>query len=117
MNNNEKLFIEVYGEGKTYQYHPAWFHLSSGTKYMPDFYCKEDDTYIEVSGTKQAYHDNKKKYRQFVLDYPNVKFKIIHLYKYRNIIKQISKEFKYDIRIEFITEILRPDIFKKRKAS
>lgn len=65
---------------KTYKHHPRWFLLQEGDKYMPDFYCNEDDEYIEVAGTRQAYHANKEKYCRFTEQYPYLNFCIYKLY-------------------------------------
>jgi len=47
---------------------------------MPDFLCKEDYEYIEVAGTRQAYHANKEKYNRFKEEYPYLNFSIVKLY-------------------------------------
>lgn len=82
INKREQEFLDtVADKSKTYIEHPRWFKLNSGTKYMPDFYCKDDDEYIEVAGTRQAYFANRYKYEQFQKEYPEIKFNIIHLWK------------------------------------
>lgn len=91
-NKNEILFLETMAnKNKTYIYHPSWFTFSNGKKYMPDFYCKEDDEYIEISGTRQAYHANKSKYKRFAKEFKNINFKIIHIWKLNGIKKVIDQ--------------------------
>ena len=66
MHKREVMFLEqLKDNGKQYIYEPGYFLLSNGTKYYPDFYCVEDNTYIEVVGTRQAYSFNKNKYKLF----------------------------------------------------
>jgi len=37
----------------------------NGLKYSPDFYDGEKNVFIEVAGSRQAYHANKDKYELF----------------------------------------------------
>ena len=46
------------------------------TTYRPDFYLPEKDIYIEVVGSRQAFHLNKYKFVEFLKLYPTIKFKI-----------------------------------------
>lgn len=50
-----------------------FFKLSSGEKYTPDFYLPKRRIYVEVVGSRQAYHSNKKKYELFQRDFPTLK--------------------------------------------
>lgn len=52
------------------------FHLS-GSTYRPDFHLRGTKTYIEVCGTRQAYHANKHKYAEFRERYPNLTLMIV----------------------------------------
>ena len=61
--------------GKNWIYLPAKFKLN-GTTYEPDFYDGERNVFIEVSGTRQAFHYNKHKYRQFAKTYPLIAFEV-----------------------------------------
>jgi DNA-binding XRE family transcriptional regulator len=47
-------------------------------KYLPDFYCPEENIYYEVVGTRQAYHHNKHKYILMQKEYPTIDFKIVN---------------------------------------
>lgn len=81
-NKQELLFLHTIADkNKTYIYHPQWFYFKNGTKYMPDFYCENDNTFIEISGTKQAYHFNKHKYEKMKCEFPHINFRIIRLDK------------------------------------
>ena len=77
MNSREQYFADTFFKGRPF-YQPKFFTLSNqGTdKYTPDFYDTERDTYIEVVGTRQAYHQNKEKYELFQAAYPNIKFEL-----------------------------------------
>lgn len=37
-----------------YEYEPEGFELSDGTKYLPDFYLPDFDTYVEVKGDREG---------------------------------------------------------------
>ena len=56
--------------------HTRMFPLN-GTSYTPDFYDGKSKTYIEVSGTRQGYCANKKKYAMFRAAYPALTLKIV----------------------------------------
>jgi len=85
INKREQEFLDkIADKDKTYIHHPQWFYLSNNTKYMPDFYCKEDDEFIEIAGTRQAYHANKDKYELLQKEYLGIKFKIVHLWTKKN---------------------------------
>lgn len=45
--------------------------------YRPDFYLPQNDLYVEVVGTRQAYSLNRKKYKEFSALYPDKKFVIV----------------------------------------
>lgn len=53
---------------------PRAFELSDGTKYYPDFRDNKTGEFIEVIGSRQAFHKNKKKYLAFMAEYPSVRF-------------------------------------------
>ena len=85
MESCEQTFLNsISAKEKTYTHHPCWFKFMNGDKYMPDFYCHEDNEYIEVAGTRQAYHANKQKYALMKIEYPSIKFRIVHLWKKTN---------------------------------
>jgi len=56
-------------------YQPALFRLN-GYRYTPDFYDGEREVFIEVSGTRQAFYNNREKYRLFIKTFPGIKFEI-----------------------------------------
>lgn len=77
-NFNEEIFIKYLEEqNKSWIYEPKRFMLHN-KKYIPDFYCPEDDVYYEVIGTRHAYYANKQKYEEFQEFYPELKFKIVN---------------------------------------
>jgi len=57
-------------------FHPPPFQLN-GTRYHPDFYCEQTGEYIEVSGTRQGFQQNKAKYALFRATYPTLTLKIV----------------------------------------
>lgn len=56
-------------------FRPGLFRIN-GESYSPDFYDGETNTFIEVTGTKQAYSKNKEKYKKFKELYPKINFEI-----------------------------------------
>lgn len=74
---SEKEYINLL-ESKNIKYvlQPKRFSLKSST-YTPDFFLPETKTYVELVGTRQAYHANKRKYKEFMKMYPDVKFEIV----------------------------------------
>lgn len=78
MNKRELIFLNnIKADGKTYLFEHKTFAFTNGKKYTPDFYCAEDDKYIEVVGTRQAYHYNKDKYNRMKNEFPNINFAIL----------------------------------------
>lgn len=62
-HGSEKRFAYlVAGNGKDYVYQPRWFRFSNGEKYLPDFYCVQTKTYIEVVGCHSTFKQNTHKY-------------------------------------------------------
>lgn len=74
-NQREVDFIKNYFTHSNWIYHPAFFKMD-GESYSPDFYDAEKNVFIEVSGSRQAYHQNKEKYEKFKRYYPQLKFEI-----------------------------------------
>lgn len=60
-NENERLFAKNFFKHENWKSQPVTINLG-GYTYRPDFYDEERDVYIEVIGTRQAYHQNKAKY-------------------------------------------------------
>ena len=71
----EMDFIKNYFTHNNWTYHPVNFRLNNN-QYMPDFYDGETNTFIEVSGSRQAYHINKVKYDLLRKKFPLIKFEI-----------------------------------------
>ena len=57
-------FIKNFFTHKNYIHQPAFFRLN-GFGYSPDFYDGARNVFIEVVGSRQAYHQNKEKYVLF----------------------------------------------------
>jgi len=74
-NVREVEFIKNYFNHKNWVHHPASFHIDNDS-YSPDFYDGETNTFIEVAGTRQAYHFNKQKYDLFHKIYPLIKLEV-----------------------------------------
>lgn len=79
MNKREKSFADSFfgGKGWKFQFQPRTFVLN-GIKYTPDFYDVERDVYIEVVGSRQAYHQNKAKYELMKIFHPEVSLELRH---------------------------------------
>ena len=78
VNRRELLFESEYfhKQMKPYYYEPAIFQLGSAGTYKPDYYDIKDNVWIEVVGSRQAYHRNKEKYALFVKLYPMLKLEL-----------------------------------------
>ncbi len=91
-------FIKNFFEHKNWVYHPAIFRVN-GINYEPDFYDGERNMFIEVAGTRQAFHKNKDKYEIFIEAYPQINFEIrqkngdlVHLEAEKQHINKYSQE-------------------------
>ena len=71
----EVNFIKNYFDHNNWIYQPAMFRFN-GVKYSPDFYDGVRNVFIEVAGTRQAYHQAKEKYDMFREHYPKIDFEI-----------------------------------------
>ncbi len=77
MHKSERIFADYLTEqGREWEYHPTRFKVGEHF-YHPDFYLPKENLYIEVVGTRQAYHHNKDKILKFKADYPNINFEIL----------------------------------------
>ena len=75
--SNEIEFIRIFFKNnQNWIYHPALFRLPDGQKYTPDFYDIERGCFIEVVGSRQAFSENKNKYKLFRDTYKDIKFEI-----------------------------------------
>lgn len=68
-------FIKNYFHHTNWVYQPTLFRLN-GLHYSPDFYDAKRNVFIEVAGTRQAYHKNKEKYKAFQEAFPLIIFEI-----------------------------------------
>lgn len=75
-HTSELMFVKNMFDHQDWIPQPASFILSDGSKYYPDFYDIRRSTFIEVVGSRQAYHFNKKKYEDFVNIYKGISFEI-----------------------------------------
>ncbi len=73
--SSEIEFVRNYFDHSEWIYQPCMFRLGD-EKYSPDFYDKKRNVFIEVSGTKQAYHQAKEKYILFRETFPEIKLEI-----------------------------------------
>jgi plasmid maintenance system antidote protein VapI len=87
MNSREQNFVEsFFGVNNDWLYQPKTFRFHN-TKYTPDFYDCNRGVYIEVVGTRQAFHSNKNKYELFKKARPDINFEVrdysgdLYLYK------------------------------------
>ena len=67
----EMDFIKNFFTHTNWTAQPCVFSLGIKS-YRPDFYDGERNVFIEVAGTKQAYHANKEKYAQFRRLFPKL---------------------------------------------
>jgi len=74
-HGREVVFIRNFFDHNDWVYHPALFRFN-GEKYSPDFYDGKRNIFIEVSGSRQAYHSNKDKYNLFKKIFPKINFEI-----------------------------------------
>jgi len=74
-HKREVEFIKNYFTHTDWAYEPALFYLN-GYRYTPDFYDRKENSFIEVCGSRQAYHANKDKYELFYKYFPALKLEI-----------------------------------------
>jgi len=69
-------FIKNHFKHTDWLHEPAMFYLEDNSKYTPDFYDQRENIFIEVIGSRQAYHANKHKYKTLRKLYPMINFEI-----------------------------------------
>lgn len=74
-HQSEIEFVRSYFTHSNWKHHPANFRFD-GHRYQPDFYDGERNVFIEVVGTRQAFSQNKAKYKEFIKAYPKINFEI-----------------------------------------
>jgi hypothetical protein len=72
---SEIEFVKNFFVHKNWIHRPASFKIN-GEKYNPDFYDGKRNVFIEVSETRQAFHNNKEKYKEFRKIFPLIKLEI-----------------------------------------
>ncbi len=74
---NERRFANLLTQSKRkWRYSKKRFKVDN-TTYQPDFYLPNENLYIEVVGTIQAYRANQKKIERFKQLYPHIKFIVV----------------------------------------
>ena len=68
-------FIKNYFIHKHLVHHPGIFRMNT-ISYAPDFYDAEGNIFIEVAGSRQAYHANKDKYLMMKTFYPKINLEV-----------------------------------------
>lgn len=74
-NENEQHFVNNFFRHDDWVHHPCAFRIGNMT-YTPDFYDKRRNVFIEVVGTRQAFHFNKHKYAAFIQEFPLINFEV-----------------------------------------
>lgn len=76
---HEKLFANVLESCRVkYKYEGVTFKLPNPhIKYTPDFYLPKEGVYLELSNTRQAYHQSKKKIEKVIAIYQNIAIRVI----------------------------------------
>lgn len=77
-NENEAYFALTFFTHTDWIHHPCSFRLDNMT-YTPDFYDKKRNVFIEVSASRQAYHQNAYKYHMLKAEFPLINFEIRRL--------------------------------------
>lgn len=72
---SEINFIKNYFVHNNWVSHPCCFKLNN-VSYTPDFYDGVNNCFIEVAGTRQAYHANKEKYVLMKSIFPLINFEV-----------------------------------------
>jgi len=78
MYPNEKIYANYLDSKNIKWEYPSKTFVLKGTTYRPDFYLPDMGKYIEVVGTRQAYHINKYKISLFLKKFPNINFEIVN---------------------------------------
>jgi len=71
----ELNFLRNYFDHGAWLYEPAVFKLKE-ENYTPDFYDQIRGVFIEVVGSRQAYHQRKKAYQELINLFPGIAFEI-----------------------------------------
>ena len=110
MNKREIQFVNTFFNGREYRKAKSFKLNRDGmVRYTPDVYDVERDTYIEIVGSRQAYHANKEKYKMFRQCYPNIKFEIRH-YTGQLHSDQLHSEFDKSKKISELVVLSESDL-------
>lgn len=115
MWKSEKQFADLLTkQNRKWVYHPRHFDLHPHYRhYEPDFFLPNENLYIEVIGTRQAYLHNKNKYKLFKKLYPHIKFIIVDFgntpYPYPKNFKERMVKNWY-MKTKYISVSIRPDL-------
>lgn len=123
MVKSEKLFLDKFADkNKTYTGCIA-FVFKNGDVYIPDFFCVEDNQYIEIVGTPSQYIANAHKYIKMEIDFPKINFTIINVSKTKlPSLKELKKDELINIRVKHFLKCPQCDsseirIVRKKKIS
>ena len=72
----EVEFVQDYPKSQNLIYLPCLFRFD-GTSYQPDFYDRERNTFYEIIGSRQRWHQIQSKLNLFKQAYPEINLKII----------------------------------------
>jgi len=77
-HKREQIFADfLTDQGKEFVYQSTVFNIN-GIQYRPDFYVIKEQTYYEVVGSRQAFHQNQIKINYILSVYPFIKLKIVN---------------------------------------
>ena len=101
MFKSEKLFLNKFAD-KNKTYNPCGiFYFKNGDQYTPDFFCVEDNQYIEVVGTPSQYIANAHKYIKMEIDFPEVNFTIVNVSKNKlRSLEELKSDELINIRVQ-----------------
>ena len=106
MHPRERLFAKLLTEqGRKWEYPAQRFQLKN-TTYRPDFFLPDENLYIEVVGTRQAYHANKHKIAEMKETYPNIRFVVMNVdgKTHSPRLKHIGGKMTHRLIVEYKTE-------------
>jgi hypothetical protein len=105
MVKSEKLFLEKYSDKNKTYVSCGSFKFKNGEQYTPDFYCTEDDQYIEVIGSPSQYRWNAYKYIKMEIEFPDINFIVINVSKTKlSELQELRKLDHIKIRIKHVLQ-------------
>lgn len=95
MHKSERKFANLLTrQNRQWEYPAKRFKVSPYTTYRPDFFLPNENLYVEVVGTRQAYHANRDKINAFKEQYKDIRFIIVDIKGNPFPRKQICKEYE-----------------------